>query len=1305
MNKNNLIRVFIKYPVFLAVSLIAYLGKIFKRYRDKVDFPIDFVGTNWTDFPEKPIALCFGFNPWKRDVISAYLSSHRTAFVKGNAGYFRAFNAFIRHQPIDVHIDYVFWGIEHRLVLERFLKVISITGSKIIRIEDGFLRSIGGGLLHTRPGSICIDEKSIYFDASKVSALEHILTKYDFASDVYLMERSRRCLQLMTAARLTKYYSTKPYDSGKSGQRGDRYAVLIIGQVEEDASIINGRAKINRNHELILQAKKEFPDATIFYRPHPDYWANIRKSKRSAKELSDICTLIPPNISLYAMFDVVDHVYTMTSLAALEALFYGLKVTCFGAPFYSGWGLTDDRSPIRRRNRKLTIEELFAGAYLLYPQYIHFQSDQPAKFEDIAGYMVCDILKHENIFAPSKDWEILYQKCLPYADILPAPFSLLIHLKESNDFANGDKIRIAEITQQNFRLVDYPTSSHLLARTSNYDALVEYSNFAISQVAGNPDLIKTDPTLAEAFFYALSQSLLNTNGRVINQLPDLSGQLVKIPARHHLFSRIIRNYVRCLSSNLQYVEIEKFLAHAKSIKKKNYNPIASQQKSIEDYIKEALAFDFSMNRYRDVCQVLQQKPTRSERDFNRRHQLISVTANSYLEHLETTFTSPFDVYVNRLMYCALSLEYSAASKVWSNIKVLIESDEAATASSLKSRQSHFLAAAQFFFKCNDLKLARSILDTLGLAGKHEARLLELQMAKKTGDIGEFFRIYENLPKGEKRSFKEMSLYARTLRERGELVRSRLLNEELVELTNTTAQRAGMLEEIQKIDFLQKTGNILNSVPQPRMPKGVVFLASQTCFNTLAMMTPALVELKKLGYAVVNLCAGMTEHQSTGLDFIDRYFGAIPLDLKLTKLKNEWEIDWSRKVVRSSGINFYQGFYERLSTFCRRYHVDINAPLINNELISQVERSDLCLSLSKEIFENVAGRGIPVVFVSGNSHVVPFSIFRDFARHKNHPLLGFINCNVAYESYFSNLGSKFANTMCVTDMTLYPNIRAPFMARPDQFERWYQQNADNPEYLKKANDLINVNRVGSTSNDRELEILAFLTEQKALGKKIVCAFGKVPVDLNVPYDGGPAHSDMADWINHTVEICGKAKDIVLLVKPHPHELRPEIALDLVDGFHDLITVPVANNVHLLGHKDINGHALAPLLDLAILYNGSSGLELTAQGIPVVMTSYFGKHDYPVELNYPESRQQYESFIASGNYPIPSEEIRKRAAFLICYLGTEEISILNRYSIRQLTNDKIGVPKWRMDLVEKFIREGDPKMSLVAQRIVEKFENIN
>ena len=62
-------------------------------------------------------------------------------------------------------------------------------------------------------------------------------------------------------------------------------------------------------------------------------------------------------------------VHVLTSLAGFEALLRGRGVTCHGQPFYAGWGLTTDLTPVERRKRKLTLEELIAGSLVKYPHY------------------------------------------------------------------------------------------------------------------------------------------------------------------------------------------------------------------------------------------------------------------------------------------------------------------------------------------------------------------------------------------------------------------------------------------------------------------------------------------------------------------------------------------------------------------------------------------------------------------------------------------------------------------------------------------------------------------------------------------------------------------------------------------------------------------------------------------------------------------------------------------------------------------------------------------------------------------------
>jgi len=70
------------------------------------------------------------------------------------------------------------------------------------------------------------------------------------------------------------------------------------------------------------------------------------------------------------LLENIDAVHTMTSLAGFEGLLRAKKVVTYGQPFYAGWGLTDDRCPVPRRTRRLSLDELVAGSLFAYPLYV-----------------------------------------------------------------------------------------------------------------------------------------------------------------------------------------------------------------------------------------------------------------------------------------------------------------------------------------------------------------------------------------------------------------------------------------------------------------------------------------------------------------------------------------------------------------------------------------------------------------------------------------------------------------------------------------------------------------------------------------------------------------------------------------------------------------------------------------------------------------------------------------------------------------------------------------------------------------------
>jgi len=1287
---------------------IKKIKNFFKIKNKKESFVLK--GSNWTEKKYLPIAICVGFNPWKRDIIYKYFPEYRVLFIKGKASWSRFEDDFLKKYNIQDELILVRWGnnpLPIKIKFWMWREKLKQNNVKLLSIEDGFLRSIGNGLLHTKPTSLCIDSKAIYFNANKETELEILMSTYDFKANPEIMARAEIVKNLIVSASLTKYYDINTFaDKQTKFIRRKNYSILVIGQVEDDASIRYGKSSLNLNTKLVKKARKEHPDADIFFRPHPDYLHNNRKSISNINEISAIAAIVANDVLLSTLLDAVDHVYTITSLVGFEALVRGLKVTTFGVPFYAGWGLTDDRVNINRRKRKLTIEELIAASLLLYPKYLHLDSDEFVSYEETAGYFIFELLKDKDIFSLHKN-NVLYKATLPYIENLSTPLKVLNYLNTTGTSCAADPKTLINMLTQDFKLVDYSQVSELLIKTSNYDILVEYSNYCVRYLNENIKTLITNTTLIDTFLYALTISLRNSNGRVISKLDNYTSSILAIGATDSKLLSISKNYLTCCSMNLQYKEINQFIEALERIS--DGNSIHKNYWQLEDYVKSINHFNPSVGFYKTMTSVLTSKPSRSERNIKARHHLTYIAASHFLSKINARYTNTFDVFLNNAQYYALLNELN---QVESNLEAYIAKiglNKLLGILETQNRLNHFLSLCQYLIKKKRFTIVESFLKEYPQFKTNEKyALFILTYYKANMQKNNFYIKYNTLSKEIKANEKIATLYARVLREDGNFSAALIQYELLYLSAKTLARKKNLSDEVSKLKFIIESSKILNAVAQPKFPLGVIFIASQTCFNTMAMMIPSLLELKKKGYAVISLTEGMLEKAPTGIKCLDDFEDIIPLNLTMSgsfeDLKNSWEIDWPNKKVVCNGINYYQGFYERISTTVRSYHVNLNDKHCSNEFYSNLLRVDTCLYICNEIYSKIIlNTKIPVTFISGNSHVTPYSIFRDFSMNKNHERLSYINCNVAYESYFSNVGSKFASTMAVTDMTLYPTLRAPFMARRDKFESWYAQHKDDQKYLDIANKQIKVNRVGSTSNKKELDIIAFIEKEKAKGKKIVCAFGKVPVDLNVPYDGGPAHTDMADWITHTVSICNKSKDIILLVKPHPHELKPEIALDLVESFHDLIDVEINSNIILLGHKDINGHVLAPYLDLAVLYNGSTALELTAQGVPVVLTSYFGKYDYPVDLKYPIDRNEYEKYLLSGDYLIPSAESRKKSAFLISYLGTDEISTLNQYSIRQLTNDKVGIPRWNRKLIDDFLLNGDPNMEYIANKIVEKFEN--
>lgn len=301
-------------------------------------------------------SIAIGFRRWKARNVRTFLGLNQ-----GQVHFVRNARAAARLSP-GPQDRLVVWGSEPA---EQTIQLARRTGARLLRMEDGFLRSVGLGSDFVPPLSLVLDSSGMYFDSRAPSDLENLLNRRAF-SEADLI-RARAIRRSIVDLGLTKYNIERR--CAPRWQADGRRIILVPGQVEDDASIRYGCAEVRSNLSLLQAVRAEYPDAYIVYKPHPDVRARNRAGRmhlRKARQYADAVEVV---CSVVSCIDACDEVHTMTSLTGFDALLREKRVIVYGRPFYAGWGLTIDKLPVARRERTLGLDELVAGALLHYPVY------------------------------------------------------------------------------------------------------------------------------------------------------------------------------------------------------------------------------------------------------------------------------------------------------------------------------------------------------------------------------------------------------------------------------------------------------------------------------------------------------------------------------------------------------------------------------------------------------------------------------------------------------------------------------------------------------------------------------------------------------------------------------------------------------------------------------------------------------------------------------------------------------------------------------------------------------------------------
>ncbi|HED7555946.1 TPA: capsular polysaccharide biosynthesis protein [Campylobacter jejuni] len=309
-----------------------------------------------------------GFTLWKRHFIKPFFNAKDNEIIflnslKSLAGY-----------KLKESDKFFIWGkkydentLKNLLLVKAKEQNLTNFTPKVSLVEDGFIRSISLGSDLTRPFSLIVDDKGLYIDPNKASKLEELLQNEIF--DENILNRAKNIIKILLENRFSKYNGLK-HENLKINAKIGQKIILIPAQVEDDASMILGGFGLS-TLDLLKEVRSKNQDAYIIFKPHPDVLSGNRVGLKDETLILEFCDEIVKDCSIDSAIKIADEIHTITSTSGFDALLRAKKVFTYGMPFYAGWGLTKDKHKCERRTRKLSLEELVAGALITYPRYIN----------------------------------------------------------------------------------------------------------------------------------------------------------------------------------------------------------------------------------------------------------------------------------------------------------------------------------------------------------------------------------------------------------------------------------------------------------------------------------------------------------------------------------------------------------------------------------------------------------------------------------------------------------------------------------------------------------------------------------------------------------------------------------------------------------------------------------------------------------------------------------------------------------------------------------------------------------------------
>ena len=165
-------------------------------------------------------------------------------------------------------------------------------------------------------------------------------------------------------------------------------------------------------------------------------------------------------------------------------------------------------------------------------------------------------------------------------------------------------------------------------------------------------------------------------------------------------------------------------------------------------------------------------------------------------------------------------------------------------------------------------------------------------------------------------------------------------------------------------------------------------------------------------------------------------------------------------------------------------------------------------------------------------------------------------------------------------------------------------------------------------------------------KTYAIFSNVPWDSSLRY-ANKGFNSVYEWVHYTIDLFKDKPNYQLIVKIHPSELRvlksENTVLDYIKDKFEFLP----ENIKIIPpDTKISPYDLFNFIDVGIVYNGTIGLEMILNNIPVVVAgrTHYGDKGFTHDAS---TKKEYEKILLSDIPPLNEKNIKLAKVYAYFY----------------------------------------------------------